>query len=98
MAIEREPFTRTRLDEERAQDKSKVIPIRLNVEELKALEEAGIIFEQEKISSVIKTLMNLGLIAIHKPETAYLLEAVFKNKRNNKRGGITIVEPKFSQM
>ena len=98
MALVREPFTKTRLDEEKADDKSKVVPIRLNIEELQALEEAGVIFEQDKISSVIKTLMNLGLIAIHKPETAYLLEAVFKNKRNNKRGGVTLTEPKFTQM
>ena len=98
MTIERDPFTPTRLEEERKKDKSKVIPVRLNIKELKALEEAGIIFEQEKISSVIKTLMNLGLIVIHKPETNYILEAVFKNKRNNKRGGITLVEPKFVQM
>lgn len=94
----REPFTRTRLDEERAKDKSKVVPIRLNVEELRALTDAGLILEQEKISSVIKTLMNLGLIAIHKQETAYLIDSVFKNKRNNKRTGITLVEPKFERM
>lgn len=98
MPLEREAFTRTRLDEERATDKSKVVPVRLNIEELRTLEEAGLILEQEKISSVIKTLMNLGLIAIHKPETNYLIDSVFKNKRNNKRTGITLVEPKFTQM
>lgn len=98
MPLEREPFTKTRLDEEKKFDKSKVVPVRLNVEELKALEEAGLILEQEKISSVIKTLMNFGLIVIHKPETEFLLEAVFKNKLNNKRQGITVVEPKFQQM
>lgn len=98
MGLVRKPFTRTRLDEERSKDKRKVIPISLNIEELKALEEAGLILEQEKISSVIKTLMNLGLITIHKPETDYLIRAVFKNKLNNKRQGITLIEPKFSQL
>ena len=98
MPLEREAFTRTRLDEERAKDRSKVVPVRLNKEELQALEEAGLIIEQEKISSVIKTLMNFGLIVIHKPETQAILQAVFKNKLNNKRQGITVVEPKFTQM
>ena len=47
---------------------------------------------------MIKTLMNFGLIVIHKEETGAVLEAVFKNKLNNKRQGITVVEPKFTQM
>ena len=98
MPLEREPFTPTRLEEERAKDKSKVVPVRLNSEELAALEEAGLIIEQEQISSVIKTLMNLGLIVIHKPETNAIIDTVFKNKRNNKRRGVSVVEPKFTRM
>lgn len=98
MPLQREAFTRTRLDEERAGDKSKVVPVRLNVEELRALEEAGLIIEEEKLSSVIKTLMNLGLIVIHKPETTAIISTVFKNQRNNKRRGVSVVEPKFTQM
>lgn len=96
--LQREAFTPTRLQEERDKDKSKVVPVRLNVEELRALEEAGLIIEEEKLSSVIKSLMNLGLIVIHKEETALILSTVFKNKRNNKRRGVTVVEPKFTQM
>lgn len=98
MGLIKEPFRKYRLDEEKKHDKSKVVPVRLNIDELNALEVAGQVLEQEKISSVIKTLMNLGLIAIHKEETALLLDVVFKNKLNNKRQGITIVEPKFKQM
>lgn len=94
----REPFTKLRLDEEKTGDRSKVVPVRLNIEELRALEEAGLIIEEEKLSSVIKILMNFGLIVIHKPESTALLEAVFKNKRNNKRRGVGVVEPKFIQM
>lgn len=98
MPLQREPFTPTRLEEERAKDKSKVVPVRLNVEELRALEEAGLIIEEEKLSSVIKTLMNLGLIVIHSPETTAIINTVFKNKRNNQRRGVSVVEPKFTQM
>lgn len=98
MVIEKEAFVKYRLDEEKAEDKSKVVPVRLNVQELQALEEAGLILEQEKLSSVIKTLMNFGLIVIHKEETGAVLDAVFKNKKNNRRGGVSVVEPKFSRM
>ena len=98
MVIKGEHFRKKRTNEEKKHDKSKVIPVRLNKDELNALTVAGLILEQEKLSSVIKTLMNFGLIVIHKEETTAVLEAVFKNKLNNKRQGITVVEPKFTQM
>lgn len=98
MTLVRKPFTSTRLDEERAEDDSKVIPVRLNKEELGWLEADARFLEQEKISTALKQLAVIGHIAIHDPKTYQLLELVFKNRRRNKRQGIGVVDPDFKQM
>lgn len=91
-------FTRMRLDEERAEDKSRVFTVRFNVEELKALDEAARYLGQDQLGTVIKQLVSLGLLVLHDPKTAAALDILFKNERNNKRRGVSIVDPKFSQM
>lgn len=98
MGLIRPAFTRTRTDEERAEDESKVIPLRLNKEELAMLEADGKFLEQEKLSTVIKQLMKIGHDAIHDPKTYKLIETVFINKRRNKRLGLEAPEPEFTQM
>lgn len=96
--MEREAFTRTRLDEERAQDKRKVISVSLSLEELKQLEEDASFLGQEKPSTALKQLAEIGSIVIHTPETRAIIERVFNNDRRNKRIGIDIANPTFSQM
>lgn len=98
MGLERAAFTSTRLDEEKADDQSKVIPLRLNREELAMLEEDARFLEQEKLSTVVKQLMKIGHDAIHDPKTYKLIETVFINKRRNKRLGIEVIDPDFTQM
>lgn len=91
-------FTRMRLDEERAEDKSKVFTVRFNVDELKTLDEAARYLEQDQLGTVIKQLVSLGLLVLHDRKTKAALDILFKNERNNKRRGVTIVEPTFSRM
>lgn len=100
MVLEHEdPFTRTRLDEERAQDKSRVFTIRFNVEELRQLEEAGRLLRQEQLGTLVKQLTEIGRRRVlHDPSVAYLIDEVFNNERRNTRRGVGIVDPKFSQM
>lgn len=93
-----QPFTPTRLQEERDDDTGKVFTIRMNDEELKMLEEAGRRLQQEKIGSVVKQLVQIGLMdVLHDKKTSLILEIAFKNKRRNERLGINIASPSFTQ-
>jgi len=40
----------------------------------------------------------LGMLVLHDKKTLYVLETVFKNKRNNERIGIVTPQPDFVQM
>lgn len=98
MVIEKEAFVPYKDQDERDQEKSKVITIRLNVDELRDLEELGKLLRQEKLGTVIKQLMKLGSHVLHDPQTEWLVETLFINERNNKRLGIINVNPKFKQL
>ena len=94
-----EPFYRSRTDEERAKDKSKVFTIRFNVEELRQLEEAGRLLRQEQLGTLVKQLAEIGRRRVlHDPSVAYLIDEIFNNERRNQRRGVGIVDPKFTQM
>lgn len=94
-----EPFRRSRLDEERAGDKSRVFTVRFNVEELRQLEEAGRLLRQEQLGTLVKQLAEIGRRRVlQDPSVAYILDEVFNNERRNQRRGIAIADPKFSQM
>lgn len=97
LSLVRKPFTRTRLDEERAQDKSVVVAIRFNREELAALEEAGRLLQQEKPSTIIKQLVDLGMVGLQREETSVALRLASENMRRNWRLGIAMADPHFSQ-
>jgi len=92
------PFTPQRLQEERDKDKSKVVPVRLNKEQLARLEADAKFIEQEKISTALKTLAEIGSIVLHDPLMGTVVKTLFKNKQLNKRTGIVEVEPDFQQM
>jgi len=84
-----EPFTRTKTDEEKAKEKSVVMTIRLNQEELAMLKEVKKAIEQPKDSTAIKTVFYIGCFdVLHDKKTNYILSTLFKNKKNNKRNGI----------
>jgi uncharacterized protein (DUF1697 family) len=83
------PFVRKKTDEEKAKEESKVMTIRLNTQELEMLEAVKQAIEQPKDSTAIKTMFYLAYYnVIHDQKTRYLLETLFKNKRNNQRTGV----------
>jgi hypothetical protein len=98
MVIEKEKFLPYKDQEERDQEQSKVITIRLNLEELRDLEELARLLRQEKLGTTVKQLMKLGSHVLHSPQTAWLVDTLFINEKNNKRMGIINVNPKFKQL
>lgn len=85
------PFVRKKTDEEKAQEKGTRLTLRLNEEELKMLKEVKVAIEQPKDSTAIKTMFYLAYYnVIHDKKTRYLLETLFKNKRNNERTGALV--------
>jgi len=98
MVIEREAFTSTRLEEEKADDESKVFTIRLNKEEMAQFEEAGKILQQEKPGTIVKQLALIGLQdVLHDQKVRLVLGIGFKNKDKNDRLGIATPQPNFLQ-
>jgi len=98
MGLKKEDFVPYKDQEERDKEQSKVITIRLNVEELRDLEELAKLLRQEKLGTTIKQLMKLGSHVLHSPQTSYLVDTLFINEKNNKRLGIITVNPKFKQL
>lgn len=95
--LKREAFETTRTEEERQEDKGKVLSVRLNDEELMRLEEDARLLQQEKPATALKQLAEIGHNVIHDPLMRSVLDAVFKNKRRNERLGIGEADPKFTQ-
>lgn len=95
MTIKRQPFERTRLEEEREQDKSTVISLRLNKDEIARLEDAGRLLQQEMSSSIVKQLMELGLLCLQREETRAALRLSTENTRRNMQRGIVEAMPKI---
>lgn len=87
----RDPFTRIKTDEEKAKEKGTRLTLRLNEKELEMLKEVKIAIEQPKDGTAIKTMFYLAYYnVIHDQKTRYLLETLFKNKRNNERTGALV--------
>ena len=88
-----EPFTRTKTEEEKAKEKSIVLTVRLNKEELEMLREVQKAIEQPKDSTAIKTLFYIGAFdVLHDKKTNFIISTLFKNKRNNYRTGAYVGE------
>jgi hypothetical protein len=82
-----------KLDEEKAKEKSTVMTIRLNEQELSMLQEVKLAIDQPKDSTAIKTMFYLAYHdVLHDQKTKYLLSILFKNKRNNLRTGAFVEE------
>jgi hypothetical protein len=82
--LEQKPFTR--YHETKKVDS---FTVRLNTEERELLNKCKILIEQPKDSTALKTLAWFGAKVIHSPQTAYLIDTLFKNKQKNRRLGIT---------
>ena len=98
MALEKTDFVPLRDQEERDKDKTRVFSIRLNDEELKALEDGALVIGQEKLTTAIKQFAAIGLIVLHDSQTSKIMETLFINKKRNERTGIFIPEPKFKKL
>jgi len=88
MTLEKKPFVKYDLED----NKIDVVTVKFNKEEREALEESKKIIEQSKDSTALKTLAWIGAKVIREAKTKYLIESIFKNKRNNVRSGIADFE------
>lgn len=89
MPIEQEPFRP--YHEEKQKD---TFNVRLNEQERKNLELGKKILEQERDSTALKQLAEIGLaVVLHDEKVGRILAIIFKNKRNNKRQGIVTYDP-----
>lgn len=95
MSLKKHAFTRYKTDEEKAEEKGKVFTIRLNAKETKQLEDDARILEQEKSSTTIKILAEIGHHVLHDQKTGLIIRAIIENKRKNRRIGISIADPMF---
>lgn len=83
-----DPFYRKKTDEEKAQEKSVVMTIRLNKDEQEMLKEVKQAINQPKDSTAVKTMFYLAYYnVIQDAQTRYLIQTLFKNKKNNERTG-----------
>lgn len=93
--VHEDPFHRDRLEEDRARDKSTVISLRLNREEIRQIEDAGRLLQQEMPSSIVKQLAELGLLCLQREETRAALRMTFKNTVRNQRRGVMEADPRL---
>lgn len=86
MTLVREPFTKTKLDEEQDQT-SKIFTVRLNSEQIQQLDWCKKVLSQPKDSTAFKQVFEFGLFVLQQDLTGKVLTTVFKNKQNNYRTG-----------
>ena len=81
MVLQRAPFTRTRLDEERAKDRDEVITLKLNAEERAALEADKELLDAPGDGPVIKLLVEIGRKVLRETLTEERLRWLVSQKR-----------------
>jgi len=64
------------------------VSVRFNEKERTDLELAKLVINQTKDSTALKTLAWIGINVLHDSKVSYILETLFKNKKNNGRTGI----------
>ena len=84
MPLTQEPFRKYN-EEDRKTDS---FTVWLNKDERAMLDGAKKLLEQPKDSTALKTLAKLGAKLLGDDKTVFILDTVFKNKRNNKRTGL----------
>jgi len=85
--LEKKKFVNYTLDEDK-NSSTKVISLKLNEEEQALLKQCQEVINQSKDGTAIKTLVNIGAKVVLDEKIGYILETIFKNKRNNKRNNI----------
>lgn len=96
MVIERESFTSTRLEEDRAKDTGKTEGIWFNNTEREELERIAVFFHQQKISTTIKHCIEVTRTIIEGGSSEKAIrDLVFNNVRKNRRIGLEEIDPKF---
>lgn len=81
MTLEKLPFVAYRLEEERAKDKSKVFPMRLNEQEQKLAKELMILFNVKSPVTAIKFGAEVGRNVLHSTFGADLMKRLFAKER-----------------
>ena len=92
LALKKTPFRTTKLEEEKKDDKRETFTVSINKEERARLNEDKKILQQEKDSTALKQLAELGRNVLHSDLTGKSLKIVLGNKRRNKRLGIVDFE------
>ena len=94
----RPPFTPTRLDEDKAQDKSITFTLRLNEDEQAKLEFVMNFLQEEQKGKALKQCFDIGYNVLQEEKIKALRDGLFKNIINNGRKGINIVEGKIKRL
>jgi len=81
MSIEKIPFQSYRLEEERAKDKSKVFPMRLNENEQKMAKEIMLLLNLKSPVTAIKDAAEIGWNVLHSTFGSNLLKRLFAKTR-----------------
>ena len=97
LVLKHKPFASTRLEEDRIKDKGAVFSVWLNNDEISALSKYKELLQQDKDSTVIKQLAELGKILIDSDLTGSVMSFVLNNIRKNDRLGIAYVEAKTNK-
>jgi c-di-GMP-binding flagellar brake protein YcgR len=87
--IEKKSFVNYSLDQK---EEKEIINVRLNDSERLMIEESKKILHQNKDSSTLKQLAEIGYKCITSQQNKTILEIVFRNKQNNKRTGNELIE------
>lgn len=85
--IKKENFVNYTLEEDKNKDVI-VISLKLNKEDQALLKACKSVLEQNKNGTAIKSLVHIGAKVLLDEKTSYILGAIFKNKKNNKRNNI----------
>ena len=92
MTLKKTPFRTTKLEEEKKEDHRETFTVSINKEERARLNEDKKILQQEKDSTALKQLAELGHNVLHSDLTGKSVRVVMSNKRRNKRLGIVDFE------
>lgn len=88
-------FVPYKTEEERAEDTSITVTVRINKEDLVWLSADAVLLRQDKLTTVLKQLAYAGHLVLQEQKTAYFADTVFKNERRNERLGLREIKPQW---
>ena len=86
--IKKKPFVNYTLDEDKKEDKRKIVTVSLNLEELKSVTNDMKLIRQDQLGKAIKQFMKIGQIVLHDEKMGKIINTLFINKTNSERKGI----------